>query len=219
MIRKLSGGIVLMGRPKSVDAKRSVLTMRITDELQEKLVAAAAANNRSLSKEVENRLEGSFADRPVSQRTTDTFLDLIRAAIADVEVRADSTWLSDITAWSIVKQTIMREVDLRAPGLGARDLLAAAETLQMELQTATELAGSLHPAKNRQEEHVSFNDPNNLSLVAQSPNVSAIQRARMQVERVRDHHSWVGRQLAAFDEALQTTGPVEKFGSKSGNGD
>jgi uncharacterized protein (DUF1778 family) len=208
-----------MGRPKSVDAKRSVLTMRVTDELQEKLVAAAAANNRSLSKEVENRLEGSFGDRPANQRTTDTFLDLIRAAIADVEVRADSSWLSDLTAWSIVKQAIMREVDLRAPVQGASDLLAAAEALQLEFQTATELVGSLHPAKNRQDEQVSLNDPSNLSHGAQSPNVSTMQRARMQVERVRDHHSGVGRQLAAFDEALQTTGPVEKFGSKSGNDD
>lgn len=51
----------LGGRPRHhEEAKRCPLNMRTTPQLREKMAAAAAANGRSLSSEVEFRLERSF---------------------------------------------------------------------------------------------------------------------------------------------------------------
>lgn len=52
------------GRPKIYPEKRGTLTFRLRPEIREHLSEAAMLNGRSLSQEVEFRLEMSFRDEP-----------------------------------------------------------------------------------------------------------------------------------------------------------
>jgi Arc-like DNA binding dprotein len=73
------------GRPalSAADSKKRNLTFRCREEMRERLHAAAQKSRRSLSEEIENRLEQSFLreDRAVEQR------ELGKKLVADVEAR------------------------------------------------------------------------------------------------------------------------------------
>lgn len=60
--------VTLRGRPKKYDKPRGNLTFRIRDEVRKTLQDNAAANQRSLSEEVEARLERSLREDELVSR-------------------------------------------------------------------------------------------------------------------------------------------------------
>lgn len=69
------------GRPRkhSPDAKRPTMAFRMGSQLHERLIASAAANERSLSEEIERILEAHFT--AADQRTL--IREEVRAALAE----------------------------------------------------------------------------------------------------------------------------------------
>jgi hypothetical protein len=95
--------------------KRRTLTTRITDETRAALDAAAAANGRSLSQEIEFRLERSFAGERA-------YADMIQLAFGGAEpygllqvfiamARQQEARKGDGTSWTQDKETFIRAVD------------------------------------------------------------------------------------------------------------
>lgn len=126
-----------MGRPRNEDAKRSVLTMRVSDEVRSRLLLAAEGNGRSLSGEIEYRLEKSFGHGAAASQQTQAFLNLLGARIGDIEARYGASWLCDPKAWAAVKDATLREVDSHAPPADDwNDISSATRTLREEIQTA-----------------------------------------------------------------------------------
>ena len=76
--------------------KRWILSMRTTNDGRERIKEAAEANGRSLSEEIENRLERSFQnDDRAGGFANAAFVDLIGATIRDVEADTGLSWRSD----------------------------------------------------------------------------------------------------------------------------
>lgn len=71
------------GRPRkhSPDAKRPTMSFRIGSKLHERLIAASVANERSLSEEIERRMEESFETKETAQAVS----DVARKAIEDAQ--------------------------------------------------------------------------------------------------------------------------------------
>lgn len=71
------------GRPRkhSPDAKRPTMSFRISSKLHERLIAASVANERSLSEEIEHRMEESFEVKETAQAVS----DVARQAIEDAQ--------------------------------------------------------------------------------------------------------------------------------------
>lgn len=87
------------GRPRkySPDAKRPTMAFRMGSQLHERLIASAEANERSLSEEIERRLEDSFGEQ---ERLIDRFggpenlnlLTTIASAWKLIEVMSKQKW-------------------------------------------------------------------------------------------------------------------------------
>jgi plasmid stability protein len=92
------------GRPaKGAEAKRGAFTFRVTDTMRARLEAAAAAHGRSVSEEVERRLEsdallGAFMGGPLENA------ELLRL-IARV-LMAEPKWKDDDEAYEAVQTAI-----------------------------------------------------------------------------------------------------------------
>lgn len=199
-----------MGRPKNENAKRSILTMRITEELRDKLTALAAANNRSMSKEVESRLEESLRPALGTDRQSEAFLGVVRATIADVEARADASWLTDLEVWSFVKQALNRELDKRAPVPGALAVTYVYETLQQELRTGIDLFELLQSTEEQSCGQVSRHGLSRLPSQTTDQHISYVQRFTLQVERIRDARSELDTVIEKFDAELRARGVLAK---------
>jgi hypothetical protein len=86
------------GRPplRPGTTKRSAFNTRLTDELKEKLEAAAHWRGRSLSEEIELRLGESIADDGrFGGASTRLFGSFLVAVIADEERKTGKSWLTD----------------------------------------------------------------------------------------------------------------------------
>ena len=87
-----------MGRPPLPSGKRRGASMgfRPTPGIREKLVEAARANGRSMSQEVEARLEQSFlGDAFLGGLGNATAAKLIGPILEDVETRTGKSWRED----------------------------------------------------------------------------------------------------------------------------
>ena len=96
-------------RPRGpFEDKRRTLTTQITDGMRDRLDTAAAAASRSLSQEIEMRLEQSFRDEDLASSFSEAvygpqlagILDLIGAVVRNVTPQ--SQWLEDPGAFSTV---------------------------------------------------------------------------------------------------------------------
>lgn len=106
-----------LDRSISVGKKRWILSMRTTNDGRQRLTDAAEANGRSLSEEIENRLERSFQkDDLCGGFGNAAFVDLMGAVIRDVEANAGLSWRHDKHTWEIVRDRIVAEIDRRLPG-------------------------------------------------------------------------------------------------------
>ena len=96
--------------------KRWILSMRTTNEGRERIKEAAEANGRSLSEEIENRLERSFQnDDRAGGFANAAFADLIGATIRDVEADTGLSWRSDQRTWQVAREMIVSQIDQRSP--------------------------------------------------------------------------------------------------------
>lgn len=106
--------------------QRLTLTTRITEAMRAKIEDAATASGRSLSQEIELRLDRSFqtqdfladAQRLAYGRQGATFLRLIGEFVRAGASRAltvESDWLSDATAYNVTERAIVRVLDRLRP--------------------------------------------------------------------------------------------------------
>lgn len=96
--------------------KRWILSMRTTNDGRERLKDASDANGRSLSEEIERRLERTFQlDDAAGGFANAAFVDLLGAVIRDVEAETGSPWRADQQTWQLMRERVIAEMDLRKP--------------------------------------------------------------------------------------------------------
>lgn len=98
------------GRPPAGEkAKRGVIAVRATEEFRARIDAAAAASGRSMSQEIEARLEESFRiDDSLGGPEQAEILRIIQAVMDHVSRQFDRSWLEDGTAARIVASAVGR---------------------------------------------------------------------------------------------------------------
>ncbi|HLJ20064.1 MAG TPA: hypothetical protein VKU84_07695, partial [Stellaceae bacterium] len=105
-------------RPKGpFEDKRATLTTRITQETRDKLDASAVAAGRSLSQEIEFRLESSFAaDEVFGGARAAALFRMLAGAAKDIEARLGSGgWLEDFATFAVVRQRWVELIDEHGP--------------------------------------------------------------------------------------------------------
>ena len=136
-----------------------LFTVRSAPLLKERLAQASEANQRSLSQEIESRLERSFVIEELEGGPkTSAMLRNIELAIYDLEKRAGRSWLVDRDTWSaasaIVREFLgqaeapksfakamsVPEIDRAAPERVAITIRSSVE-LKQRLERAVELTG------------------------------------------------------------------------------
>jgi hypothetical protein len=104
-----------MGRKPTVrGGKQQILSLRTTKELRKKLEAAAKANGRSLSAEVEERLGVSFLSRDdlFGDQPTFRLMILLSMTIKIVEARFQGTWHDDPFIRRLVQEMCSKIISL-----------------------------------------------------------------------------------------------------------
>jgi hypothetical protein len=93
-----------------------MLSIRTSNELREKLEGAVAHSGRTLTQEVEMRLERSFIrDEFTGSPQTSAFLDLLGAAIKEAEARLGGSWTADPDTWDEIAKLSRKLVNDRRP--------------------------------------------------------------------------------------------------------
>lgn len=126
------------GRPlEREEAKRSAVAVRTTPAIKAALVEAAEASGRSLTQEIEARLEASFRrDRSIGGLLQDEFVRLATLYMDVVSEQADAPWFESYGNWEAVKNAVIslfnaiepttaaeESVTVEAERLAARDTL------------------------------------------------------------------------------------------------
>ena len=87
--------------------KRHVLTMRVSDGLLDRIRNAAKAQGRSVSQEIQSRLEMSFRDDTIlGSASTSVLTKLVAGALALVEIESDKPWTKDRMTWEAVAAAV-----------------------------------------------------------------------------------------------------------------
>jgi hypothetical protein len=94
-----------MARPsKGENAKRRIITMRVTEKDGDRIAAAAEANTRSVSQEIESRLERSLLrDELKGGDHIAAPVELLGSLIALAEQKTGKKWNQDYLTWVAVK--------------------------------------------------------------------------------------------------------------------
>ena len=96
--------------------KRHVLSIRTTEEGRSKLDDAAKFNGRSLSEEIDRRLEQSFVrDELVGGIYNTVFLHRLGATIRDIEASTGQEWTKNEFTWWAVKKAVLLALNERRP--------------------------------------------------------------------------------------------------------
>jgi len=103
---------------KGDDAKRRIVTMRVTNAAYDRIAAAAEASGRSVSQEIESRLELSFQEeRILGGKSTALLSKLIASTIGLVEVETGRDWTEDRMTWEAVNAAVQRIISWFQPSL------------------------------------------------------------------------------------------------------
>lgn len=103
-------------RSKGEEAKRHIITMRVTPAMRERIQEAADESGRSVSQEIESRLEMSFqADQLAGGRNTGLLTRLISSSISLIELETGFSWTEDRMTWEAVRGAISRILDSMKP--------------------------------------------------------------------------------------------------------
>ncbi|MBI0477484.1 hypothetical protein D9601_19295 [Sphingomonas sp. MA1305] len=128
---------------KDDERKRSQIPVRTSAALRNRLVESAAANDRSLTQEIEQRLERSLsADDARGSPQTARLLDAIAAEVANNKALLNAEWWESPLAYYAMAETIAAVVrDHAPPSLMSDDLRVAIEALtEAERERDQELA-------------------------------------------------------------------------------
>ena len=106
------------------EGKRSVLNARITTRLRANLEMAAAETGRSLSQEIEFRLEQSFLRETAQHEAfggehVDALMRVLGNAVRLIEATGGKKWQEDRETFTWVKATIEKLLDALGPAAGA----------------------------------------------------------------------------------------------------
>jgi hypothetical protein len=106
-------------KPERGEAKRSAIAVRTTPTIKAKLEAAADEQNRSVTQEVEARLEASLAmDHPERTAETIRLLGALAAEIERAEQLTGKRWHNDLKTWAMVREALASgEIERRCPEL------------------------------------------------------------------------------------------------------
>jgi hypothetical protein len=110
-----------MGLDKTVGEgkKRWILSIRTTAEGRERLVKAADDNGRSLSEEIETRLQLSFQrDDAYGGFVNAAFVNLLGSLIRDAEAETGKGCRADPATLRVVRHRILQALDERVPTKG-----------------------------------------------------------------------------------------------------
>ncbi|QNP43754.1 Arc family DNA-binding protein [Sphingomonas daechungensis] len=96
-----------MGYLKAKEPKRHVVTMRMSETMRERINGAATANGRSVSQEIESRLERSLQDEMLLGGSETTILaKLVIGAVALIETESGKPWNEDRMTWEAVNSAV-----------------------------------------------------------------------------------------------------------------
>lgn len=98
------------------ERKRWILSIRTNADGRQRLVESAESNARSLSEEIEWRLQKTYqVDDFVGGPANAAFIDLIGVSIREVEAATGSSWRTNASVWRLVREKIIAELDAREP--------------------------------------------------------------------------------------------------------
>ncbi len=93
-----------------------MLSVRTSNELRSNLQRALERSGRTLTQEVEMRLDRSLlGDEFVGGTQNAAFLAMLGTSIRDIELRNGAAWLSDQSTWEEVAALAARLIDERKP--------------------------------------------------------------------------------------------------------
>lgn len=103
-------------RTSNKDRKTATLSIRTSVDLRSKLQDSLEESGRSLTQEVEMRLEKSFQkDEFVGGERNAAFLNMLGAGIREIELSTGRSWLSDKATWSKVVELGSELLNAREP--------------------------------------------------------------------------------------------------------
>ena len=103
-----------MSRKRQSGGRRFPVSLRVTENLRDKLGAAAHESGRSLAQEVEWRLERSLQEEAILGSPELARMTFMLAANFALEVQEDD-WRADPAAYARGANAIVRELMRRAP--------------------------------------------------------------------------------------------------------
>jgi hypothetical protein len=127
---------------KGEAAKRHIITMRVTPAMRERIQAAAEQNGRSVSQEIETRLEMSFqGDRFFGGSATPRLLRAIGQALDALEGRTGQKWYCHRDTWAAALLAINSIIVANRPVNVGRTVSAA--ELDKEIEKSIETMNAL----------------------------------------------------------------------------
>ena len=126
-----------------VETKRAQIPVRTTPTTRARLTEAAKAAGRSLTQEIEQRLERSFEteDREGGP-ATHNLLNLFASEIGLIERYTGAPWASDVTTWSAVRSRLRTKLDEVRPPFENAEQIASIhdemETLKVRIEAFAE---------------------------------------------------------------------------------
>src|SRR5688572_27612608 len=107
-----------MGRPRLADedAKRATINLRATSGTKDELAVHAKRSGRSLSQEVEHRLELSLArEREAQSESAAALVDFVRLAVSRIEAATGERWNEGPDTWQQVELVVREILELNRP--------------------------------------------------------------------------------------------------------
>jgi len=123
----------------SAETKRAQIPVRTTPANRARLTAAAKAAGRSLTQEIEQRIENSFSteDREGGP-ATHSLLNMLATEIALVESYAGKSWAEDVSTWSAVRTRVRAKFDdIRPPFVNSEKIAELSQKLSTLKTRAT----------------------------------------------------------------------------------
>ena len=103
-------------RTTNPERKAKMLSIRTSAEIRAKLEAASVASGRTLTQEVETRLEKSFnLDQYVGGSENSALAILIAALLGELEARTGKSWRLDCETWNLALKEVAGLLNKRRP--------------------------------------------------------------------------------------------------------
>ena len=116
-------------RASNKDRKAWMLSVRTSNELRTKLQGALTDSGRTLTQEVEMRLERTFQrDDYVGSPRNAAFLDVLGASIREIEIEHGASWLDDVQVWNQVTDLVGHLLSDRRPDTDYAEQIAEQPT-------------------------------------------------------------------------------------------